>query len=137
VQASRAYDCADVLPESEAAAILGVEVTLEDEGCDYTGPEPADGLTPEIAVVVYDSARALDFQTRGAPDLVDVAGIGDEAVSYDGYNADGHSITCGRTLTVADGDLTVVVALCLGGDDPEVSDDQLVEIAEGVLERIA
>jgi hypothetical protein len=137
VQVSRAYDCEDVLPESEAAAILDAEVTLEDGGCDYTGPEPVDGLTPEIAVVVYDSARALDFQTRDVLDLVDVPGIGEEAVSYDGYNADGHSITCGRTLTVADGDLTVVVALCLGGDDPEVSDGRLVEIADGVLERIA
>jgi hypothetical protein len=87
--------------------------------------------------VVYDSARALDFQTRDVLDLVDVPGIGEEAVSYDGYNADGHAITCGRTLTVADGDLTVVVALCLGGEDPEVSDVQLVEIADGVLERIA
>jgi hypothetical protein len=137
VDVSGAYDCEDVLPESEAATILGGEVTLEDDGCDYTGPEPVDGLTPEIAVVVYESARALDFQTGGALDPVEVPGIGDEAVSYDGYNADGHAITCGRTLTVAEGDLTVVVALCLGGDDPEVTDDRLVEIAEGVLERIA
>ena len=137
VLVSDAYTCEDVLPEAEAAAILGDTVTLEDDDCDYTGPEPVDGLTPEIAVVVYESARAFDLQTGGAPDPVAVPGIGDEAVSYDGYNADGHSITCGRTLTVADDDLTVVVALCLGGDDLEVTDDQLVDIAEGVLERIA
>ncbi len=132
---SVAYDCDEVLPESEAEAILGDTVTLEDEGCDYTGPEPVDGLTPEIEVLVYDSARAFDLVIGPVP-TDDVAGIGDQAVALEGFNADGHSITCGRTLVVTEGDRTIVIALCLGGDDPEVTDEQLVEITEGVLQRI-
>ncbi|MEX0665328.1 MAG: hypothetical protein WD598_11250 [Acidimicrobiia bacterium] len=137
VTPSSKFNCTDVLPETEAAAILGDTVTLEESGCNYTGPEPVDGLTPEIEVVIYDSVRALNLQTSAVAEPEDVAGIGDEAVSFEGFSADGHAITCGRTLVAADGDRTVVVALCLGGDDPEVTDDQLVEIANGVLERIA
>jgi hypothetical protein len=132
---SVAYDCHDVLPESEAEAILGDTVTLEDEGCDYKGPEPVDGQTPEIEVLVYDSARAFDVVV-GPVETEDVEGIGDQAVALEGFNADGHTITCGRTLVVADGDRTIVTALCLGDDDREVSDEELVEITEDVLERI-
>jgi len=130
------YDCDDVLPVAEVEAVLGGEATLEDDGCAYSGPEPFEGHTPEIEVVVYDSARSLEFLTS-ALDVVDVNGGGDQAVSIEGFNANGRSITCGRTLHVADGDLTVVVALCLSDEDPEVADDQFVEIAQGVLERIA
>jgi hypothetical protein len=85
---------------------------------------------------VYGSDRAYDTLTEPVADAQHVSGIGDDAETFEGYNADGHGITCGRTLIAAAGDRTIVVALCLG-DDAEVTDDQLVEIAEGVIERLA
>jgi hypothetical protein len=137
VEPSRAYDCEEVLPAAEAEAALDDEVTRDDDGCAYSGPEPVDGLTAEIEVVVYDSGRPFESLTAPIDDIDEVSGVGDEARASAGFSADGRDITCGRTLYVLEGDVTVVVALCLGGDDPEVTDDQLVELAEGVLERIA
>jgi hypothetical protein len=134
---STSYDCTDLLPATEAEALLGGEVTLGDDGCAYTGPEPFEGRTPEIEVVVYDSARALEFLTGALDEVEEVRGIGDAAVAIEGFSANGRTITCGRTLHVADGDHTVVVALCLGGDEPPVSNDQLAQIADFVLERVA
>jgi hypothetical protein len=130
-------DCEELLTEADALQILEQdEVTLDDEsGCAYSGPEPVDGLTAEVAVVVYPSARAFERITAGLRTEA-VESIGDEAVALEGFNADGRTVTCGRTLIVVDDDTTVNVALCLGGEDPPVSDDLLVQIADQVLQNL-
>ena len=89
---------------------------------------------------MYGSDRAFDTLTEPLTELVtdkrDVHGVGDQALSFEGYSADGHGITCGRTLVATADDRTIVVALCLG-DDAEVTDEQLVEIGQGVIDRLA
>jgi hypothetical protein len=133
---SHTIECEDVFSEADAAEVVGSEVTVDDaDGCRYVGVEEGDELAPEVAVVVYDSDRAYDTLTAPVS-TQDVDGVGERAVSFDGYSASGKERTCGRTLVaVADG-RTVVVALCLVDDEP-VDDDQLVEIAQGVIDRLA
>ena len=127
-------DCTKVLPETEAATILGDTVTKDGKDCAYEAPQPAVGLTPTIGVEVYDSARAYDQVTKsvaGQP----AQGVGDRAVLHDGYSAYGNAKTCGRTLVVATTKRTIGVALCLA-NDAAVTEAQLVQIAQGVLTRL-
>jgi hypothetical protein len=131
---SSAVDCSKVLPQSEAAAILGTTVTQDGKKCAYEAPEPASGLTPKVAVEVYDSARAYDKLTKSVTGQA-VQGIGDRAVAHDGYSAYTNVATCGRTLYVAAGKRTIAVALCLP-NDAAVTDTQLVDVASGVLQRL-
>jgi hypothetical protein len=130
-------DCEEVFSMADAADVVGREVTKDDaDGCRYVGVEEGVGLAPEVAVVVYDSDRAFDTLTEPVgPISDDVEGIGDRAVSFDGYSASGKDRTCGRTLVFVDDDRTIVTALCLADDEP-VEDERLVKIAEGVLDRL-
>jgi hypothetical protein len=110
---------------------------MEDaEGCRYVGVEEGVGAAPEVAVVVYESDRAFDVLTEPVAAISeDIDGVGERAVSFEGYRASGRDSACGRTLILVENERTIVTALCLA-DDASVADTQLVEIATGVLERL-
>jgi hypothetical protein len=130
---SSPIDCTTVFPQTDAEAILGVTTSQDGSACDYEAVE-GDGDAPEAAVEVYESGRAFDALTKNVePETVE--GIGDEAVSFEGFSAYFSGKTCGRTLVVREGDRTVVVALCLVDEAP-VSNDQLAQVADAVLMRL-
>ena len=131
---SSSVDCDAVFSKSEAEQLLGVSTEQDEPGCDFEATE-GDGVAPEAAVEVYESDRAFGVLTESV-DGQSVSGVGDEAVSFEGFSAYLGVKSCGRTLIVRDGAITVVVALCLADDEP-VADEQLVEIAQGVIDRLA
>jgi hypothetical protein len=132
---SSTVDCTKVLPQSEAATILGDTATQDGHDCAYEGPEPTTGLQPKVGVEVYDGARAYNGLVKNVKNGTAVSGVGDRASSHAGYTAYGNEKTCGRTLDVLAGDRTIAVALCLA-NDAEVTDAQLIDIAKGVLTRL-
>lgn len=135
VTASTEIDCEELFTPEDATAILGVDATRDDdEVCSYLGPDPDSGLQSELAVEVFDTARAYDRITEAALESQAFAGVGDEAIAFDGFSAQGGIKTCGRTLVAQGDDTTIVVALCLPDDAP-VSDDMLAQVGTRVLEQ--
>src|SRR5207244_561117 len=78
-----------VLSESDAAEIVGSDVTLDDaDGCRYVGVSDGIESVPEVAVVIYETERAFQLLTK--PVLTEpVVGVGDQAVQLHGFSASG------------------------------------------------
>ena len=85
------------------------------------------------AVDVYASSLAYDRLAASAQKQ-GVSGVGDAAVTVDGFNAFSSSKACGRTLIAKQGERTVVVAACTGATPP--SAETLVGVANNVLARV-
>ena len=136
VTASTEFACEDLINPEDATAILGVEATVDDdEPCAYLGPDPETGLQSELAVEVYESARAYERFTESATESDTFDGVGDKAISFEGFSVGGSIKTCGRTLVAVAGERTIVVALCLPDDAP-VSDDVLTQIGTQVVDKL-
>lgn len=136
VTASTEIDCGELITPEEATAALGAEATRDDgETCSYLGPDPDSGLQSELAVEVFDTAKAFDRITEAATESQTLDGVGDEAIAFEGFSAQGGIKTCGRTLVAQGDDTTIVVALCLP-EEAEVSDDALVGLGTQVLDRL-
>ena len=134
--ASTEFACEDLINPEDATAILGVEATVDDdEPCAYLGPDPETGLQSELAVEVYESARAYERFTESATESDTFDGVGDKAISFEGFSVGGSIKTCGRTLVAVAGERTIVVALCLPDDAP-VSDDVLTQIGTQVVDKL-
>lgn len=133
---SQDIDCEDVFSQSDAAEIVGSDVTLDEaDGCRYVGTSDGTESEAEVAVVIYDTDRAFKILTKPVePEPVD--DVGDRAVSFEGFSASGKERTCGRTLVAIADERTIVTALCLADDEP-VEDAQLVDITQGVIDRLA
>ena len=131
---STAVDCETLVTPDEATEVLGVDAKRDPDDCAYEGPEPETGLTPALAVDVYESALAFENLTKSAQNQ-NVPNVGDDAVALEGYSSFSSTKTCGKTLVVKDGDRTVVVALCLP-DDADVPIETLAALAQQVLERL-
>ena len=128
-------DCSSVVTADEAAAVLGMPTTTKnrDGTCTYSGATGAGEGAPELAVDVYASSLAYDRLAASAQKQ-GVSGVGDAAVTVDGFNAFSSSKACGRTLIAKQGERTVVVAACTGATPP--SAETLVGVANNVLARV-
>jgi len=129
-------DCDELFPAADVEALIG-EVAEESGTCQWEAVEPETGLTPKLAVQIFRSAATFeDRKDLNADSAVDVTDIGDEAFITPGFTSQTSGSTCGKTIYVLDGDDTVMVSVCKP-DDVDPTDDEMVQLADDVLGRLA
>lgn len=128
-------DCDKLFPKDEVQALIG-EIDKSGDSCQWEAVEPETGLTPKLAVNVFRSPGTFDQRKETYADrATDVTGVGDKAFIAAGFTSQTSGSTCGKTIVVLSGGDTVIVSLCPPGDtDP--TDDQMVQLATDVLDRL-
>lgn len=131
-------DSCGLLDQGEVEALIGPGVTKNEAGQTLDGLEfnqcvwEHDESGQLIGVVLTTTTTRYESHVDNLP-VEAVEGLGDEAVTMGGVSLETTGATGGRTISIADGGRTVVVALRLDG---QTTLDAVRPLAESVLARL-